>query len=140
MKVEKITIAHISDLHRSSDTPISNVALLNSLIHDVDTYTTQGIEKPDVLIVSGDIIQGDAATTLLKEQYDEALGFLNNLANSLFDGDNSRIILVPGNHDISWIESRNSMEKIQEKEVTDNNGGLRNKTYKEYKKINSNVK
>lgn len=140
MKVEKLTIAHISDLHRSSDNPISNVVLLSSLIHDVDIYTTQGIEKPDILIVSGDIIQGSTDITLLKEQYDEALDFLNNLVSSLFDGDNSRIILIPGNHDISWIESRNSMEKIQEKEVTDNNGGLRNNIYKEYKKINSNVK
>ncbi len=65
MKVDMLTIAHISDLHRSSDNSISNVALLNSLIHDIDAYTAQGIEKPDLLIVSGDIIQGDANKMLL---------------------------------------------------------------------------
>lgn len=140
MKVDKLTIAHISDLHRSSDNPISNVAVLNSLMRDMDTYTTQGIAKPDLLVVSGDIIQGDANTTFLKGQYDEALDFLKNIANNLFGGDKSRIILIPGNHDISWTESKNSMEKIAEKETTDNNGGLRNSIFKEAIKINSNVK
>lgn len=140
MKIDKLTIAHISDLHRSSDNSVSNLALLNSLIHDMDAYTDQGIEKPDLLIVSGDIIQGDVNTILLNGQYDEALDFLNNLADSLFGGDKSRIILIPGNHDISWAESRKSMVKIEEKEITDNNGDLRNSILKEAIKINSNVK
>ncbi len=140
MKVKKITIVHISDLHRSSDNPISNTALLNSLLHDMDVYTTQGIDKPDLLIVSGDIIQGDSDIGLLKRQYDEALNFLNNLADNLFDGNKSRIILAPGNHDISWTESINSMEIIQEKEITDANGDIRSSILKEAIKINSNVK
>ena len=140
MRIDKLTIAHISDLHRSSDNPVSNVALLNSLMCDMDTYTTQGIARPDLLIVSGDLIQGDANTTILKGQYDEALDFLKNLADNMFDGDKSRIILTPGNHDISWTESRKSMEKIEEKEVTDHKGNLRNSILKEAIKINSNVK
>jgi len=140
MKIDKLTIAHISDLHRSSDNPISNTALLNSLIHDMDVYTNQGIDKPDLLIVSGDIVQGDSDSGLLKRQYDEALEFLNNLAYNLFGGDKSRIILTPGNHDISWSESTNSMEVIEEEEITDNNGDLRNSILKEAIKINSSVK
>lgn len=140
MKIEKLTIAHISDLHRSSDNPISNIALLNSLIRDMDVYTEQGIDKPDLLIVSGDIVQGDSDTGLLKKQYDEALDFLNNLAVNLFDGDKSRIILIPGNHDINWAESIKSMKIIEEKEITDTNGDIRNSILKEAIKINSNVK
>ena len=101
MKIKMLTIAHISDLHRSSDNPISNTALLNSLVHDMDVYTTQGIGKPGLLIVSGDIIQGHSDISLLQQQYNEALDFLNKLADNLFGGDKSRIILTPGNHDIS---------------------------------------
>lgn len=140
MKIKKLTIAHISDLHRSSDNPISNAALLNSLVHDMDVYTAQGIDKPDLIIVSGDIIQGHSDINLLKRQYDEALEFLNNLADNLFDGDKTRIILTPGNHDISWTESINSMEKIEEEEITDTDGRLRSGILKEAIKINSNVK
>ncbi len=140
MKIDKLTIAHISDLHRSSDNPISNTALLNSLIHDIDAYTDQGIDEPGLLIVSGDIVQGDSDTGLLKKQYDEASEFLENLTDNLFGGDKSRIILIPGNHDISWKGSINSMEKIEEKEITDTNGDLRSSILKEAIKINSNVK
>ncbi len=92
MKVEKLTIAQFSDLHRSKDNPISNMALLDSLMLDMDTYTSQDlISTPDILIISGDIVQGsnnsENAATLIKEQYDEALNFLNDLADKLFNGD-----------------------------------------------------
>ncbi|MCD4681048.1 MAG: metallophosphoesterase [Bacteroidales bacterium] len=140
MKVDVLTIAHVSDLHRSNDNPISNAALLNSLIRDMDTYITQGISKPDLLIISGDVIQGDANIASLKGQYVEALDFLKKLANVLFGGDKSKIILIPGNHDITWTESRKSMEKIEEKEITDDKGDLRHGIYNEAIKINSNVK
>ncbi|MDX9744117.1 MAG: metallophosphoesterase [Arcobacteraceae bacterium] len=144
MKIDKLTIAHISDLHRSSDNPISNEALLTSLIRDIDTYSTEGIHKPDILIVSGDIVQGsnnyEKAATLLSEQYTEALEFLNSLADVLFDGDKSKIILVPGNHDISWTESKNSMERIEEKDITEHDGILRKNIFQEAIKIDSNIK
>lgn len=144
MKIDKLTIAHISDLHRSNDNPISNEALLNSLIRDMDTYIAEGISKPDILIVSGDIIQGSSnyekAATILVDQYSEALNFLNSLANALFNGDKSKIILVPGNHDMSWTESRNSMEKIEEKKVSDDDGHLKNNILQQAIQIDSNIK
>ena len=144
MKTDKLTIAHISDLHRSNDNPISNEALLTSLMRDMDTYTAEGISKPDILIVSGDIVQGsndyEKAATLLAKQYNEALEFLNSLAEALFDGDKSKIILVPGNHDMSWTESKNSMEIIAEKEVMDQNGALIKNIFKKAIEIDSNIK
>ncbi len=145
MKVDKLTIAQFSDLHRSKDNPISNMALLDSLMLDVDTYTSQDlVSTPDILIISGDIVQGSTnsenAATLIKEQYDEALNFLNDLADKFFNGDKSRIILIPGNHDISWTESISSMVKIEEKEITDNDGALIKSIFKQAIKIDSNVK
>jgi predicted phosphodiesterase len=144
MKTDKLTIAHISDLHRSKDNPISNEALLTSLMRDMDTYIAEGVSKPNILIVSGDIVQGSSnyekASTILVDQYDEALNFLNSLTDELFDGDKSKIILVPGNHDMSWTESKNSMEKIEEKEVSDNNGFLINNILQQAIQIDSNIK
>ncbi|MCF6217061.1 MAG: metallophosphoesterase [Emcibacter sp.] len=140
MIADKLTIAHISDLHRTPDSPISNVVLLNSFIHDLDTYTVQGISKPDFLIVSGDIIQGGPTATDLVKQYDEANSFLTDLATQLFDGDKNRIILTPGNHDISWAESKASMEKILEKEIIEKNGDISSKILKQAFKINTNIK
>jgi hypothetical protein len=77
---------------------------------------------------------------LLMKQYDEALEFLDKLADELFDGDKSRIILVPGNHDISWAESKNSMEKIKEEEIIDNRGNLKRSIIKEAIKTSSSIK
>ncbi len=145
MKVDNLTIAQFSDLHRSQDSPISNPALIDSLMLDMDTYTAEGLAtKPDILIISGDIVQGSTNTGIafeqIKQQYDEALNFLNSLSEKLFEGDKSRIIIVPGNHDISWTESRNSMKKIEEKEITDGDGALIKSIFKEAMKIDSNVK
>lgn len=144
MKIDNLTIAHISDLHRSKDNPISNYALITSLMRDMDTYIAEGVRKPDILIVSGDIVQGsnnfEKAAGLLIEQYEEALEFLNSLATELFNGDKSKIILVPGNHDISWTESKQSMEKIEEKKTIDSDGNLLKNIFYEAIKIDSAVK
>jgi hypothetical protein len=56
--------------------------------------------------VSGDIVYGvtsnDAnSDAALKQQYDEALEFLVLLAELFFEGNRERVILVPGNHDVS---------------------------------------
>ena len=145
MKVDNLTIAQFSDLHRSQNSPISNSALIDSLILDMDIYTGEGLlSKPDLLVISGDIVQGstniEEASDIIKRQYNEALSFLNDLADKLFDGDKSRILIVPGNHDISWTESKNSMRKIEEKDITDGNGALIKNIFKEAMKIDSNIK
>lgn len=140
MKIEKLTIAHISDLHRSSDNPISNTALLSSLLRDFDTCETRGISKPDILVVSGDIVQGHSDEGAFVQQYNEALGFLSQVANEIFDGDRSRIILIPGNHDVSWEESRASMGKIEEHEITEENGNLKGKILAQATKAGVDIK
>ena len=78
------TILQISDLHRDPRNPIRNDALLTSLENDRHRYTVQAeapIAPPDIIIVSGDVIQGAAPGSAdfertLAEQHDEALGFL----------------------------------------------------------------
>ena len=116
-----ISILHISDLHRDPQNPIRNRVLIDSLEKDRDRYTSYGeetINAPNLIIISGDIVQGvkhgtrDSESTLRK-QYDEALNFLNQLTNRFVSGDKSRVVLVPGNHDICDDTFRRSLEAIE---------------------------
>ena len=116
----KLSVLHISDLHRDAENPLRNPILLESLKRDRDRYTTQEspcIRPPDLIIVSGDLIQGvkhdvSDAEAALRSQYQEALEFLTSLADEFMDGDKQRIIVVPGNHDVSDYTFRQSLEPI----------------------------
>lgn len=113
--IENLTILHISDLHRTPDSYISNEILLDSLEKEKEQYEKEGIPLPNLIIVSGDLIMGvrgdsDSELDDLQKQYDEAFEFLTELANIFLNGDKERIIIVPGNHDVSWYHSKKSME------------------------------
>ncbi len=100
------TILHISDLHRDTGTKLTTSSLLESLRLDRDRYVSEGIMSPDLAVVSGDIVYGvtsnDAnSDEALKQQYGEAFKFLVQLADLFFQGKRERVILVPGNHDVS---------------------------------------
>lgn len=115
-----LNILHISDLHRDPANPIRNHVLLSTLLRDRDKYTsgeTPRIPAPNFIIVSGDIVQGvrhgaPNAEYLLKAQYDEALVFLNDLADEFVDGDKGRIVIVPGNHDVSDEVFRQTVRRV----------------------------
>lgn len=112
------SILHISDLHRSSSDPISNDELLSTLIADRDKYVREDppIVPPQAIVVSGDLVQGvpldvDAADASqeLERQYDVALEFLTRLTDRFVEGERSRVILVPGNHDVAWGVAKAAM-------------------------------
>lgn len=52
-----VTILHISDLHRDSGSALTTESLLESLRLDRERYGAQH-RKPDLAIVSGDIVYG----------------------------------------------------------------------------------
>ena len=115
----KISILQISDLHRDPKNPISNEALLNSLVQDVENSATEepAIPTPQITIVSGDIIQGTGKDTddpdaVLREQYDQAEEFLGGLADRLLGGNRNKLIMVPGNHDINFPRMFSSLKEI----------------------------
>jgi predicted MPP superfamily phosphohydrolase len=116
----KLSILHISDLHRDPNNPIGNEVLLDSLENDRRRYTMEempNVQCPNLIIASGDIIQGvrpDApdADIRLRHQYAEALDFLNRLTERLLDGDKRRVVVVPGNHDVSTHHFFNSLQRI----------------------------
>jgi hypothetical protein len=115
-----LSILHISDLHRDPENPIGNDALLDSLENDRHRYTMEEdptVRSPDLIIVSGDIIQGVAADGVdvdnqLRRQYDEALRFLNRLTSRFVSGDKGRVVIVPGNHDVSAPHFVRSLQHI----------------------------
>lgn len=109
-------LLHISDLHRAPSDPVGNAELISTLLADHDRHSRDStpIGKYDAAIISGDIVQGidlhdTNADAELIQQYDAAYEFLAELADRFFAGDRSRMVVVPGNHDVDWNTARNSM-------------------------------
>ncbi|MGG7666904.1 metallophosphoesterase family protein [Dyadobacter sp. BHUBP1] len=126
--LEKFSILHISDLHRSKESPISNSALIASLISDREKYVGEEVNPicaPNLIVVSGDIVRGSSnpspeeAIQEIQRQYHEAHGFLTSLADNFLGGDKKRIVIIPGNHDIDWKYSRDSMQRLENADVVD---------------------
>lgn len=121
------SILHISDLHRSHGEPVDNDTLLAALLVDLDRYAgeTPRIPPPHAIVVSGDLIQGariDAPNwqQSVENQYVVASGFLTALCERFLEGDRSRMVLVPGNHDVCWNTSFLALERVSEEEYPDN--------------------
>jgi len=108
----KINILQISDLHSSKANSVGNLALLDSIITDLQ-YVDK-VKKFDIIVVCGDIVQGIPGDDIkqideINAQYAEASDFLEQLCDTFVEGDRARVVIVPGNHDISWPHSKNSM-------------------------------
>ena len=112
-----LSILHLSDLHRTSNPRLTNDGLISSIVSDAIRWDREGIPSPDIVVVSGDLIQGVCPDTPspdddIAAQYGEALVFLQHLAAELVSSDRSRVIIVPGNHDIDWCRSRSAMKPL----------------------------
>lgn len=114
-----LTILHISDLHRDPSHEVTNQALLDSLERDRDRYRaeTPVIPDPDIIIVSGDIVHGVSSEAIdadgeLKRQYDLAESFLVALTESFVGGDRERVVIIPGNHDVSFVHALRAMTQL----------------------------
>lgn len=105
--MKRFSILHISDLHKIEGTNYR--ALLESLLTDKDSYQGSGIMAPKYVVVSGDLIHGGNTENEIRQQYAETKVFLTGLVREFLNEDKSRILIVPGNHDISFPYSRNSM-------------------------------
>ena len=115
-----LSILHISDLHRDRNNPIRNDVLLDSLENDCRHFSAEEdpkVRAPDLIIVSGDIIYGISSDVpepdkCQREQYDEASGFLSRLADRFVGGNRERVVIVPGNHDVSAYHLDQSLERV----------------------------
>ena len=113
------TLLHISDLHRTSGQHLKNDELLMAITNDAVRWEQEGIPCPDLIVVSGDLIQGAAADTAdpdpeIEAQYVEVGDFLSRLAAHFVNSDLSRVVIVPGNHDVHWGRALRAMEPLTE--------------------------
>ena len=120
--MKHFSILHISDLHKPKDCNFDN--LFYSIQRDCEVYTKEGVHKPEIIVVSGDIVEGTKddgpdAEAFIKNQYAEAGAFLNKLTDYFLDGDRYRMIIVPGNHDYCYKTSKNSMSPSPSELVKD---------------------
>ena len=111
------TILHISDLHRTSAPHLSNDELLPALVSDATRWQAEGIPRPDLIAVSGDLVQGAAMGASdpdgeVDAQYREVGDFLKQLSEEFLNADRSRMVIVPGNHDVHWHRSLNGMKPM----------------------------
>lgn len=84
-------------------------ALLQSLLTDRDGYVAEGVVAPRYIVVSGDLIHGGSSEEEIRGQYAETRGFLEQLVHEFLEGDKNRMLIVPGNHDMSHPHSKDSM-------------------------------
>jgi hypothetical protein len=103
------SVFHFSDLHRDLADELDSRVLLESVCRDADRFIDGNppIPTPSAAIVSGDLVYGvkrDHADPdrELRRQYEQAEEFLVGLAEHFFDGNRQRVVLLPGNHDVSF--------------------------------------
>ncbi len=111
------TLLHISDLHRTADPRVSNDELLAAMSSDAARWESEDIPRPDLLVVSGDLVQGvgiadDDPDPDLEAQYAEARDLLDGLAAEFVDSDRARVVIVPGNHDVHWGRASRAMTRL----------------------------
>ena len=112
------TLLHISDLHRTSTPRLGNDELLSAIFSDTKRWEKEGIPYPEVIVVSGDLIQGTSVDhpnpdSEIARQYAEAGTFLQQLTKEVVDSDPSRVIIVPGNHDVHWSRALQAMSPLE---------------------------
>ncbi len=106
-RMTSATILHLSDIHRTEDELVTNDNIIFALKADLHRQQNEEkLPKPDLLIISGDLTQ-----SAKKEEYDEVYNLINELKNELTVPEFSRVILVPGNHDINWAISKQSVSQ-----------------------------
>jgi Calcineurin-like phosphoesterase len=115
----RFSILHISDLHRDLNDEVNNKWLLDSLQNDFSQFDKQtpAINRPALCVVSGDLIYGVKADTSdggeeQRRQFAQAEEFLIGLAETFFGGNRERVVILPGNHDVSYPDVKASTAKI----------------------------
>lgn len=105
---KKLCILHLTDLHISMKNKDKILGLLCDLKSELKKY------GPELVVVTGDVVQGNGSASDLEENYDCAKTILSEIARVLWTEKNlvsdeeelrvdwqKRIIIIPGNHDYS---------------------------------------
>ena len=93
--------------------------LLAAIASDAKRWAEDGISEPDLVIISGDMIQGVSGDVSdpdseIEAQYAEAREFITALTDEVVGSDCSRVVIVPGNHDVHWGRAESAMIRLDE--------------------------
>jgi len=104
---QRIHILHLSDLHLKDGAlaGICRAQLETDLIQEL------GIRRLEYLVISGDI-----ASSSIEEEYRSAFGLVDGLVKR-FGLDASRVVVVPGNHDLNWDLSETGYQFIPKRKL-----------------------
>lgn len=114
----KVAILHLSDLHISTD----NAQWIIDRAHQVANAVKLNCADSQKIYV---VVSGDIANKALPEEYEQAITFFTRLKSGLSNNYNgqipveSRILCVPGNHDV-WLKEEDDVRKILLQHVSDN--------------------
>lgn len=116
----EIIILHISDLHRSPAGP-TDVELWRSLDRDIKTgypATNRYLQSGEPLMPNANeidlvVVSGDLTDTADHGQFSQAQDLLGTIADEVLDGNRTRLIVAPGNHDIDWDLSRAAYHEVK---------------------------
>nr|WP_321353137.1 metallophosphoesterase [uncultured Methanoregula sp.] len=105
----KIHILHLSDLHIDDENQANKyrVQLESDLINELK------IKRIEYLIISGDITSHSS-----EKEFKAAFGMVNDLVKR-FGLDPSRVIIVPGNHDLNWDASESAYLFVTKRKLPD---------------------
>ncbi|MBS0498601.1 MAG: metallophosphoesterase [Proteobacteria bacterium] len=103
-----IHILHLSDLHIEDGTfaDVFRTQLETDLIQGL------GIRRLEYLVISGDI-----ANHSIDKEYDAAFAMVDGLVKR-FGLDASRVVVVPGNHDVNWDLSEEAYPFVAKRKLT----------------------
>jgi small GTP-binding protein len=106
---DRIHILHLSDLHFTNNTlaGVWRTQLETDLIEELE------IRRLEYLIISGDI--GNYST---EKEYDIAFAMVDGLVKQ-FGLDASRVVIVPGNHDLNWDLSEKAYPFVSKRKLPD---------------------
>lgn len=102
-----IHILHLSDLHLEDDifASVCRTQLETDLIQEL------GIRRLEYLIISGDITNRST-----EKEYDAAFAMVDGLVKR-FGLDPSRVVVVPGNHDVNWDKSEEAYPFVPKRKL-----------------------
>ena len=113
-------ILHISDLHIMAKNKDKTIPDHKLLLDEVQREFNG--KKPDLLLITGDVILGNYSAAGLQDTYDNALKVIKEIAATLWKEEenirsdwNKRILISVGNHDYA---SMNELEATNKKRIT----------------------
>ena len=112
-KGDGLEILHITDLHITTD----NFEEIKSLIYKKTFTNTYDENVFDLLIITGDVAQGNCSASELENNYDCAVRIITLIANKIWSNNGNirsdwrkRILITTGNHDYAFMNELYAIE------------------------------